>query len=398
MKASYRHTVEGNYSIFVFCVLLYFIPKYLEYTTFANLDTVAGLIKILKTFSYVLASGLLCVRIIKKRIIPVSYFVIVFPLLIYYIYQLSVRNHNTIFVVMLFSIIFEEKYLDRYVALLLRISCALYCITVISSDLGIIENVYTSRNKFGSIWSAGGNGFGYSGQMMMMMIPLVFLFYYKNDGRIRWYHNIFWIGISSWAFARCRTIAGFVLIVSFLLFYNIFAKYKTKAHYFLNSRLVLFSPLIFAGLTLLLIWLYDKGNVIGYTLDTVLNGRLSVVSRIIQRYGIHILGSDFTNNTLDGKYEIIDSEYASMLISGGVIYLVVGLLLCVSIIRYTQKRNKTMTLIWFMIFLNAVVNNGIFGLVMNPFSILLVPALRDLLRKPARKRVQYLCNNQDWHS
>lgn len=385
---SYKHSTESGYIALILCILLYFVPKYLEYTTFAYFDTVTSLIQITKTGSYVLAAALFCLKIIRKNRIPISYFLIIIPALIYYIYQFSMKGHNTIFVLMLFSLIYEEKYFDRYISLLLRLSCILYCVTVISSDTGIIENVYTSRNKFGSIWIAGGNGFEYPGQMMMSLIPIVLMFYYKYDKKIKWYHNIIWIGISTLVYARCRTIAGFMLIVAFIVLHGILSKCQGKLTRFLHSKFVMFSPFIFAGVTIFMIWVYDKGSALGYFLDTLLNGRLSVVSRIIQRYGIHLLGSDFVNNTLDGKYEIIDSEYMSMLIAGGVIYLLIGLMLCVFIIRYTQKRNETMTLIWFMIFLNAVVNNGIFGLVMNPFSIIIVPALRDLLRKRNRREVR----------
>ena len=66
--------------------------------------------------------------------------------------------------------------------------------------------------------------------------------------------------------------------------------------------------------------------------------------------------------------------------------LLIVLAVCVCIMRLAQKRGRTLTLIWLMIFFNAVFNNGIFGLVMNPFSILLVPALRSGLRSGLFRR------------
>ena len=114
------------------------------------------------------------------------------------------------------------------------------------------------------------------------------------------------------------------------------------------------------------------------TIDRLLNGRLSVTDRIIDRYGIGLWGSSFENNTLDGKYEIIDSEYLYNALNAGVVYLVISLVLCVLIVKYVQMKNDAcLTLIWSMVFINAIINNGIWGIVMNPFSILLVPALKD---------------------
>ena len=94
--------------------------------------------------------------------------------------------------------------------------------------------------------------------------------------------------------------------------------------------------------------------------------------------GFNLYLAILENNTLDGKYEIIDSEYLYNALNAGVVYLVISLVLCVLIVKYVQMKNDAcLTLILSMVFINAIINNGIWGIVMNPFSILLVPALKD---------------------
>ena len=384
MHIKLRYSV--NYLFFFIIVSLYFIPKYLEYTTFYNIPLIAPTAAVLKSVSYVLALCWFCAKTLATKKVSYRFMLLVMPVLIYYTYQAVIADHNTIFVVLLFSLIFEEKYLRCYVSYALVMSCLLYCITILACQAGFIENVITSRDKFGSVWIAGGNGFGYAGQMIMLLIPIVFLYYYKYDRKIKWYNNIFWIAISGIVYYKCKTIMGFVLILLFIILYNINSQNGRLLKKIFQSQFITLSPIIFAVASIFFIGLYNTGSRLGYYLDIVVNGRLSVASRVIQSYGIRFLGTAFENNTLNGNYEILDSEYIHMLVAEGILYLLISLFLCVCVIRYTQKKEQTLVLIWLMIFMNAAFNNGIFGLVMNPFSILLVPALKSRFRKVTRKQ------------
>lgn len=388
MHIKQHHSVD--YLFFFIIISLYFIPKYLEYTTFYNIPLIAATSSVLKSVSYALALCWFCTKTLAAKKVSYRFMLLVIPVLVYYTYQAAIADHNTIFVVLLFSLIFEEKYLKNFVSYALTMSCLLYCITILACQAGFIENVITSREKFGSIWTAGGNGFGYSGQMIMMLIPIVFLYYYKQAGKIKWYNNIFWVIISGIVYYKCKTIMGFVLILLFIILYNISSQYSKLSKKVFQSKFITLSPIIFAVASILLIGLYNTGSRLGHYLDIVVNGRLSVAGRVIQFYGIKFLGTDFENNTLNGNYEILDSEYIHMLAAEGILYLIVSLFLCVCIIRYTQKKEQTLVLIWLMIFMNATFNNGIFGLVMNPFGILLVPALKSCFKKTTRKHGYFL--------
>lgn len=378
--------IQADYFVSMMCIMAYFIPRYLEYTTFVNIGILGTLIAGLKAASYLLALVWLFIRAVRGRKCPLLFLLVITAVLGYFTYQAGIKKHNTLFIVLLFSLVLDECYFDRYLTVILRSSVVLYVLTLLASAGGLIENVTTSRNKFGSVWVAGGNGFGYSGQMIMMLIPIVFMYYYKHDGRIRWWDHLLWVAVSALVYYRCKTIMGFALILLFIVLYAAVSCSSAWMDRVMQSFLVRVSAVIFCGVSLLLIILYNKGLSIGTTLDVVVNGRLSVASRVIQRYGIRLLGTGFVNNVIDDNYEILDSEYVHMLVSGGIVYLLIVLAVCVCIMRLAQKRGRTLTLIWLMIFFNAVFNNGIFGLVMNPFSILLVPALRSGLRSGLFRR------------
>lgn len=374
--------IKGNYVAFFMIALLYFVPKYFEFTTFYYIEDVKELTLVLKNVSYFCAIIWYLIKLFKKGKISGKLLFVICLLVIYLSYQAFFRDINTLFVVFLLSLIFDERYLYKYTKVIFACSCFLYIFTVAACKLGVIENVFTERNKFGDIWIAGGNGFGYSGQMIMMLIPIVFLFYYIKNGKIKWFDNIVWVLITVVVYTQCRTIMGLVLILLFIFIYNIggIAKDKSGFSRFLaKSKLVTWSPVIFAAISMCLVKFYEMGSSLGYYLDMVVNGRLSVASRVINIYGIKMLGTEFVNNTLDGKYEILDSEYMQMLVSGGYIYTIVALIIGVCIMKCVQKRDSSLTLIWCMIFFNAIFNNGIYGLVMNPFCIIVVPAIKDAI-------------------
>lgn len=372
-----KNTINYNYMVFIIVTLMYFIPKYLEFTTFNYYEEVRAVIYALKNISYACAVVWYLLKVINKRNYSTKYMIAICFASIYLGYQAFFKGINAIFVVFLLSLIFDERYLYRYIKTIYSCSCILYIFTIISCKVGIIENAITNRDKFGDIWTAGGNGFEYSGQMIMMLIPIVFMYYFLKRNKITLLDNLFWIGVTTVVFLQCKTITGAVLILLFIFGFNIIYRNGTKTR-ITTSKFAKILPLVSCSAIVLLELLYRKRLSFMVTIDRLLNGRLSVTDRIIDRYGIGLWGSSFENNTLDGKYEIIDSEYLYNALNAGVVYLVISLVLCVLIVKYVQMKNDAcLTLIWSMVFINAIINNGIWGIVMNPFSILLVPALKD---------------------
>ena len=128
-----------RYMIFVITFVLYFIPRYLEYTAFVNYDYLSVIITACKAVSYVIALILFAIGMSKKRRINIAFIFVAITILIYFAYQSIARNINPLFVVLLFSLIYKEKYNEWYLNIVYKLSCVLYGITVVSSKLGLIE-------------------------------------------------------------------------------------------------------------------------------------------------------------------------------------------------------------------------------------------------------------------
>lgn len=275
-----------KYEIFMFIFLLYFIPKYLEYTTFVRIDGVLECINILKTVSYVLAVLYWSCSLLKTRKIPVFYLFTILLLLLYFAYQAFVKDRNSIFIVLLFSLIFEEKNIDRFVKNIYQVSCLMYLVTISASILGFIPNIISEGNKFDLFYVKQSSlGFEYCGQTIMMLIPIVFMFYYIKKDSIRWYHNVTWIGIDIIVFLVCRTVMGFALILLFIALFNYVKHMRIrKKRVFTERRWIIYSPLIFFAITMIFLY-FDRISVsFCAIIDLICNGRFNLGNIMIDAY------------------------------------------------------------------------------------------------------------------
>ena len=230
------------YYIFAVIFVLYYIPRYIEYTTFIKIDEIKLIVTFTKLISYMLAFSYIVYKVVQKKSISL----LLSTIMLFFLFQSFLGERKSVFVVLLFSTIFEEEYMDKYIRSLFNISVVLYVITFISSKAGIIENVITSRDKLGGAWIAGGNGFEYPGQMIMMLMPIVFMYYYLKSGKITWKDNVFWLVVDAFIFSQCLTITGTVMIALFIACYNVlqYTK-KTKDSKILASGIIKFLPFIF---------------------------------------------------------------------------------------------------------------------------------------------------------
>ena len=115
------------------CIMAYFIPRYLEYTTFVNIGILGTLIAGLKAASYLLALVWLFIRAVRGRKCPLLFLLVITAVLGYFTYQAGIKKHNTLFIVLLFSLVLDECYFDRYLTVILRSSVVLYVLTLLAS-------------------------------------------------------------------------------------------------------------------------------------------------------------------------------------------------------------------------------------------------------------------------
>lgn len=369
-----------NSTFIIFILLLYLIPRGLENTTYVNIDSIKILILFLKKISYSMALAMCLINAIEKKKISVKYLLIIVTVLLYIWYESFVKDRNSLFAVIIFSLLIKENDFDIYIKYFLRTSIIVYFFTIISSLLGLIENVEKVTERLGYILVRSSMGFTYPGQMIMSLIPIVFMYYYRRN--VKWVESLFWLLLDFLVYIKCQTIMGTVLIALFIIIYHLIMSIpKIRNVILLKSKWLKYIPIISFLITILFVYLKRINNIMGIIIDLICNGRFNVSNIIIDSYGIKLFGTNFVNNQTY-YYEILDSEYLLMLVGPGIIYTFICLLLGIVLMEYSQsKKNYKLSLILVCCFINAIVNNGIFNIVMNPFILLLVPAIKNKLQK-----------------
>lgn len=383
---------ERNYVLFIIPFMLYFIPKYLEYTTFMAFSYVAQLCSILKTFAYFSALFLWLIKSMYYRKVTkrVLFFIVI--CLIYLSFMAFVNDRKALFVVVLLSLLYEERFKRFFLRDVFAISLVMYIFVIAMAILHIIPNELVVMNKYGISFSRLPLGFNYAGQLTMMFTPLLFMYFYIKGARITFIDNFIWSLATFFVFAVSQTIMGTFINVIFIVMFN---AVKNKKFLHRVKEAIVYVPWFFAILTAILLFLYSRNISLVKKLDVLVNGRINLGVEMSSIYGIRLLGTTFENNTID-FYQYLDSEYMHMFVGEGILFTIFALIVGCYIIRYClYKGDRFALLIWIMVFFNAMFNNGIYNLVMNPFGIVVVEAIRYNLsnnnfgNKVLRFRINY---------
>ncbi len=360
---------------------LYYVVRTLEYTNFSNL-AIGNSFSLLKYVSY----GIAVIGIVYKLYysnLPLKRFLFRLVFYAFVMFQVVYWDHRTVFVVLLFAILFDKEDMEDFLKLSFVIGSVVYFATIFCALLNIIPDTVTSAEKYGILWERHSFGFIYPGQTMMSLVPLIMIdIYLHKQNRSRFIHSLFWFAVVLAVFSQSLTIMPTLVSVLFLIFSNL---PKRIVRNFTKNRFVAFWC---CGISMLLVGLKYVNFPLVNSIDSLLNYRLSLTVTAINKFGITLLGTKFTNISNTTEYLYLDSDYSNTMIACGVIYLVLCLVaftLCV--IWAKNQNNLDLLLILNFIAINSIVNNGMFDLVMNPFIIVLFTAMReDKIYFGARKK------------
>ena len=105
------------YYIFAVIFVLYYIPRYIEYTTFIKIDEIKLIVTFTKLISYMLAFSYIVYKVVQKKSISL----LLSTIMLFFLFQSFLGERKSVFVVLLFSTIFEEEYMDKYIRSLFNI-------------------------------------------------------------------------------------------------------------------------------------------------------------------------------------------------------------------------------------------------------------------------------------
>ena len=379
-------TKDRDYFIFVIPFFLYFVPKYLEYTTFMNYDQFSKIVGFVKTTSYILSLLLYFFKNFTYKCASRKALLFLSVVFLFVTYMAVINDRKGLFVAVLLSVLYEHKFAKVFFRTVYYLSLVLYVFTIIAALTGFIPNELAIIVKYGLTFKRLSLGFNYPGQLTMMLIPIVFLYYYIKGKQISVISNVFWLIVTIIIFAVSQTIMGTIVCIVYIVLFNILKRKKTIRKI---SKKFIYTPWICASITVVLLFLYKINNGFVVFVDKVANGRINLGVEMIRVYGIKILGTQFENNTVD-YYQYLDSEYMHMFVAEGILFTLVALVICSLIVNYVIDNSDIFALlVWTLVFINAIFNNGIFNLVMNPFVIVLTESIRYFC---SRKYHRYIYN------
>lgn len=367
-----RVRIREDDMLFYLAYVLYFVPRYMEYLALrmAGASTVITVVKII---SYVLCVAVILLNV-KKITIPRWDKALLYGVIgIVVLYQVIAHSANSIFVVLLFSVAFVKRDMNRFFAVNFKLHVVLYAFTVLSSFIGVTENVARDTYKYGVLFMRMSLGFNYPGQLLISLMPIVFLYYYLYRDRISWKHTVFWVACIAVIFIFSQTIMPTALLLLFIGVFHIQKRYVPRKRKILQPYL---APVISCALTVLLLFMRMWNFGPAVLIDNASNYRFSLGATAYSKFGITLLGSGFQNISNENQYLILDSEYMFMLISNGIIYTALAALMYAWAIKWAQMRGyRTMVLVFVLLAINGIFNNGIFNLIFNPFIIVLYQAM-----------------------
>lgn len=367
-----------NENFFYIAFLLYFIPKYLQYTTIPFYSVISELLYLCKLVSYTIFT-FLCLNKIVTNKFKLKTLIFTVILLFCIVFQIFRNKSNGMFVILIISYTFGQKNVKNYLKFSFYLELFLFLFVVLLAISGVIENVTVEIAKFGSVVKRTSFGFNYPGQLQISLMPLVFTYYYLHSNKLSIFKNIFWIFVvSATYYFFSRTIMPYIITLFFIFCINIanYFNIQVNTKHFL-SQILMHTATISMISVLIITFLLKRGNIIAQFLDVLANYRFSLNITAITKYGIKLFGTGF-QNILDngGQYLYLDSEYIFTLVSNGALFAIVILFFIKTMIKYAMDtQNICLCVILIVLSINATVNNGIFSLVMNPFCILLVKSI-----------------------
>lgn len=350
---------------------LYYFIRTLEYTNFSSLH-IGNYFAILKYFSY----GIALIGVLSKLFFSsLSLKRLLFRLLFYafVLFQVVYWDHRTIFVVLLFSMLVNKDDIIDFLKLSFFIGLFVYITTVLSSVFSFIPETFTSAEKYGIIFERHSLGFIYPGQTMMSLVPLIMIdIYLHKEKRNRFIRSMIWFVIVLVVFSKSLTIMPTIVSFLFLVIVNL---PKCIIRKITNNKYIGF---MCCSISMILVGFKYYNLSFINSIDSLMNYRLSLTVTAINKFGITLFGTSFSNISNDTEYLYLDSDYSNMLISCGVIYLLLCLMVFTLCVIWAINHNDLdLVIVFNIIAINSIVNNGMFDLVMNPFIIIMFTALKD---------------------
>lgn len=195
-------------------------------------------------------------------------------------------------------------------------------------------------------------GMGHPNRFSMYLFNLIILWIYLNFERLRNSHilNIALIGGISYIYTRTRTnLIEIIIVVAFLLMRrNVPFKESVEK---ITKKLSMYILPIFAGITMVCVYFYSRGNYIVEMMDLFLSSRIRLGAYAFGKYGLTIFGQPIS---YDVKYDVVwrlntftfDNTFTFLCISQGIIWMAIVIILFYRLSRVGDTKIHFAIIAW----------------------------------------------------
>lgn len=193
-------------------------------------------------------------------------------------------------------------------------------------------------------------GFGHANVLSAFVFNLIIMFFWLRFEKIK--SKDFALAVIAeflvYRVARTRTSLYLLVVVIVLVLF-----YKNKTYSKLINFLAKYTIPVLSLFTLVMFYLYEKGNVLSHFVDNLLTHRIALASYAYNRLGLSLFGRDMRDFTMtwDEYYGFsgsftFDNIYSYLMINVGIVILFFVILVFYKVAKQGNLKNNIFILIW----------------------------------------------------
>ncbi|MGB8452079.1 MAG: hypothetical protein WCD89_07075 [Anaerocolumna sp.] len=359
---------ENN--IFLFGFSIFYIQQFLQTTMFESL-----LPNVVFQVLRFIGVGIIVTKIIlfgsrmKKYTLFFQIIIIISFVLAY-----KMSTYNRLIYLCLIMIGTRNVNFRKLIKVYFYLSFFLTLGTIISSNIGIIENLqYFRAGKIRNSF-----GFSYPTECSARIFYMIFYYIYMKMGKLRTieYTCIIAIAFLTDLYTSSRlSLYIIVFAVTLTILYNIRIKNNFSISKF-EEKFLSNCYLLIGTISVIVTWLYSENNVLLTGLDAALSGRLHWGKMGIKLYNLSLFGKEITmtglakGNIDNSNYFYMDCSYVNILLRyGTVVFVIIIVSMNYMCKKNIKNKNYLFVLIMFLVAISSVINEHLVDIAYNPFIL-----------------------------
>lgn len=179
-----------------------------------------------------------------------------------------------------------------------------------------------------------------SNLIFVSYLAVLNLFLLRFKDNINWSFIIV-VSISAYLMSVYTGSRTGMVVVTLLLLQIIFFKSQKIINNNVIKSICIFSPLLCLAFNYYSTLYYERSDIITI-IDMMMQGRISQNAAFLNQYGISFFGQRIVENfdSASGDYACLDSAYMDMLISQGLLFTIVWIIITMKVIKYMYDKQK----------------------------------------------------------